>query len=78
MAFAHFEERRAKNPEAAQAFDNFCREQSPWLYDYTLFRALMEKNRGRETWDSWPEEQRSAAAARAWLEAIGPSAPEEI
>src|SRR6185295_295244 len=46
MAFAHFEERRAKNPESSQPFDNFCRDQARWLDDYALFRALMERNRG--------------------------------
>ncbi len=73
MAFAHFEERTVKNPDSSQPFDNFCREQARWLDDYALFRALMEKNRGRETWDAWPEEQRSVPAARAWLETIGPA-----
>ncbi len=71
-AFAHFEQRTANNETASQSFVDFCREHTSWLDDYALFRALMEKNRGRETWDQWREEHRSLGAARAWLQALGP------
>ena len=38
----------------------------------------MEKNRGRETWDRWREEHRSLGAARAWLQALGPTRREKF
>jgi 4-alpha-glucanotransferase len=72
-AFVHFHERTRQDEVAAKPFDDFCRAESPWLDDYSLFRALMEKNRGRETWDQWREEHRSLGAARAWLQALGPT-----
>lgn len=72
-AFAHFQKRAAESESAAQRFGDFCRDQSSWLDDYALFRALMEKNRGRETWDRWHEEHRSLGAARSWLQILGPA-----
>ena len=77
-AFAHFQERTLNDQTASQPFDDFCREQASWLEDYSLFRALMEKNRGRETWDQWREEHRSLGAARAWLQALGPTRREKF
>jgi 4-alpha-glucanotransferase len=70
-AFARFEERTANDPNAIHPFEEFCREQARWLDDYALFRALMEKNGGRETWDRWHEEHRSLGASRSWLEKFG-------
>ncbi len=56
------------------AFTEFRAAQKDWLESYVLFRALMEKNRGRETWDQWPEEQRSLGAAQSWLAGLKPKA----
>lgn len=69
-AFARFEQRRRENGEIAQTFDDFCRVEASWLDDYVLFRALMEKNRGREIWDRWREEHRSLTGARNWLQQL--------
>ena len=52
--------------------DAFCEAESSWLADYAFFRALMEENGNQETWDQWPEEHRTAAAAREWLAAQSP------
>jgi 4-alpha-glucanotransferase len=71
MAFTHFEEKRSVDPKRLQAFEDFCQVEGKWLEDYALFRALMEKNGGREKWDVWPEEHSSLGAARSWLERIG-------
>lgn len=71
-AFVHFQHRTLNDQTAAQPFDDFCREQASWLEDYALFRALMEKHRGRETWDRWGDDHRSLGAARAWLQRLGP------
>ena len=70
-AFEHFQLRSREDETRARSFDEFCREQANWLDDYALFRALMEKNRLRETWDCWREEHNSLGAARAWLQALG-------
>lgn len=69
-AFARFHERPGNNEAAAQSFSDFCQTESSWLDNYALFRALMERNRGRETWDRWSEEHRSLGAARAWLQRL--------
>jgi 4-alpha-glucanotransferase len=50
-----------------RVFHQFVESESFWLRDYTLFRALMEENKGSEAWDHWPEEQRTIENAREWL-----------
>ncbi|MGZ5503271.1 MAG: 4-alpha-glucanotransferase [Chthoniobacterales bacterium] len=62
-AFVHFQ----SHTDGHEHFANFCEREKSWLDDYITFRALMERNGGREAWDQWPEEQRSISAARAWL-----------
>jgi 4-alpha-glucanotransferase len=53
--------------ERGRSFDRFLKENSDWLADYALFRALMEENGGLPAWDRWPVEQQSPRSARAWL-----------
>ena len=62
----------------ATAFDDFCQRESPWLSEYTLFRALMERNGERETWDQWQPEHRSFSLALQWLETLPASARAEF
>ncbi len=67
-AFGHFSEQHLKrNTARARKFRAFEKTESCWLEDYTLFRVLMDENKGSECWDAWPEHQSSAARARAWL-----------
>jgi 4-alpha-glucanotransferase len=77
-AFAHFEQRTGNAADASQTFNDFCAAESSWLNEYALFRALMEKNRGRETWDEWREEHRSLGGAGAWLQQLGPTRREKF
>ncbi len=63
-AFARFSSRASGD----EAFAAFIEKEKPWLEDYVFFRALMEENGGTEAWDHWREEQRSAVAAREWLQ----------
>jgi 4-alpha-glucanotransferase len=51
------------------SFTAFREQEKSWLDDYVFFRSFMEENGGREAYDHWPEEQRSAESARRWLEA---------
>jgi 4-alpha-glucanotransferase len=60
-------QRFAERAGAAAEFDAFCESESTWLNDYSFFRALMEENDGRETWDQWPEQQRQPESAREWM-----------
>ena len=62
-AYAHFSRRN----DRTSAFDAFCEMEAGWLNNYAFFRALMEENGGRETWDQWREEHRRAESARDWL-----------
>jgi 4-alpha-glucanotransferase len=62
-AFARFHART----DGREGFQAFCEKERPWLDDYVFFRALMEKNGGREAWDHWPEEHRTVASAQEWL-----------
>jgi len=50
-----------------EQFATFQSAEAGWLEDYTLFRVLMEVNRGSEAWDQWQEEYRSIEKARAWF-----------
>lgn len=58
--------RFAQRDKPPGKFDEFCKSEAPWLDDYSFFRALMEENGGRETWDQWPEEQQRPESAREW------------
>jgi 4-alpha-glucanotransferase len=62
-AYRRFEQRSDRRVE----FDAFCETEAEWLNDYTFFRALMEENGGRETWDQWREEHRRTDSAGEWL-----------
>ena len=68
-SFANFSRRVREDEGCATDFGAFCEAEGAWLGDYAFFRALMEENGNRETWDQWPEEQRTAEAARDWLAA---------
>lgn len=62
-AYRRFEQRK----ERAAEFVAFCETEAEWLNNYAFFRALMEENGGRETWDQWQEAHRRAETAREWL-----------
>ncbi len=40
---------------------------NPWLANYTLYRALLDENNGRDDWESWPIEHQAPAAAEQAL-----------
>lgn len=65
-AYRRFAER---DDGGVSAFSTFCDTEAEWLSEYAFFRALMEENGGRETWDQWQEEHRQPEGARAWLAA---------
>jgi 4-alpha-glucanotransferase len=56
-----------RKEEKTADFKAFCEAEAKWLNDYAFFRALMDENNGRETWDRWQEEHRQPDEARAWL-----------
>src|SRR5204863_8349265 len=58
---------RQRKEEETADFNAFCETEAAWLNDYAFFRALMEENGERETWDQWREEHRRAESARTWL-----------
>jgi 4-alpha-glucanotransferase len=68
-SFENFSGRARENAAYAARFDAFCEAEGTWLLDYAFFRALMEENGNKETWDRWPEEHQTADAARDWLAA---------
>jgi len=70
-AFAHFLRQPATSSDA-EAFESFVKAEAEWLLDYAFFRALMEENGDRETWDQWRDEHRSADLARGCLAALSP------
>jgi len=68
-SFETFSRRKQEDAGSASGFDAFCESESDWLVQYAFFRALMEENEYRETWDQWREEHRTADSARAWCAA---------
>jgi len=58
-----------RKEEAKAAFHVFCEAEAEWLNDYAFFRALMNENGGRETWDCWRAEHQQPDSAREWLAA---------
>jgi len=53
-SFAHFRDREWRGgTRRAAGFREFCDEQSWWLDDYALFRALHARH-GERTWTDWP------------------------
>ncbi|MDP9100011.1 MAG: 4-alpha-glucanotransferase [Verrucomicrobiota bacterium] len=58
-----------RTEEERADFNAFCETEAEWLNDYAFFRALMDENGGRETWDRWREDHREADSAREWLAA---------
>jgi 4-alpha-glucanotransferase len=61
--------RFTESDERAPEFVAFCEKEASWLDDYAFFRALMQANGGRETWDQWPQKQQTPESARQWLRA---------
>jgi 4-alpha-glucanotransferase len=66
-AFENFQTRATESRQ--RAFAEFCHANSQWLEPYSFFRALMEVNGERETWDEWQPEHRAEESARTWLAA---------
>jgi 4-alpha-glucanotransferase len=71
-SFVNFSRRAGEDAAYATGFDVFCEAEGAWLVDYAFFRALMEENGNKETWDHWQHEHRTADSARAWLAAQPP------
>src|SRR5437660_11627456 len=63
-AFGNFQAQATETRR--RAFAEFCQANSQWLEPYSFFRAQMEVNGERETWDEWRPEHRAAKSARAW------------
>lgn len=64
--------------ERKRDFHEFVEHQSYWLRDYTLFRALMEENKGSEAWDKWAEDHQTIEGARQWLGNLSSDRQEKI
>jgi 4-alpha-glucanotransferase len=54
-----------------QAFDTFCREQSDWLEEFSLFMSLRQEFSG-QAWPEWPQglRTRSPGALQEWREKL--------
>jgi len=61
LLWAAFERAGQRREVAAFAKAN------PWLGDYTLYRALLDENGGRDDWESWPVAHQAPAAAEKAL-----------
>ena len=67
-AFGAFMEGASKaRNKRARAFQSWVESQGDWLSGFALFRVLMAEHE-TERWDQWPEDRRTLASARAWLE----------
>lgn len=66
-AFKNFRS-RAGDRERLKAFADFEQDNADWLPDYATHRALMSWHEGSEVSGNWPNEHRSPAAVRVWME----------
>ncbi len=66
-AFENFQ--KAKGARVRQ-FEKFIEEESEWLRDYALFRALGAWNDNDEVFTNWPAEHQNPEAAREWHASI--------
>lgn len=67
-----------KNDARSRRFRGFMEKQESWLEPYALFRILMDIHGGNERWDTWPNKQRTAARARAWMKALPAAKQREL
>ncbi|MEM9017499.1 MAG: 4-alpha-glucanotransferase, partial [Verrucomicrobiota bacterium] len=51
----------------ADAFSQFCEEESSWLNDYCLFRFFMDREGGTQVWQQWRAEYQDKESALASL-----------
>lgn len=51
-------------------FGDFETQESEWLHDYAIFRALMSWNGDDEVVTNWPLEHRSPEAAKEWMDQL--------
>lgn len=49
------------------AFEDFLRDESEWIKDYSLFRALVDEHGGNACWTQWAEHWQSPKLARMHL-----------
>lgn len=68
---------RRKTARAAE-FRRFLLENTAWLSDYALFRALIEENRNSRDWECWPTEHRRPTSAHSWLLSLPEKRREEL
>lgn len=68
---AHKNFRTAKgNKVRVKEFENFCNEESEWLESYAIFRALIAWNNDDEVVSNWPQEHRTPASAKEWMDSL--------
>lgn len=63
---------RGGGRERLRAFADFEQDNADWLPDYATHRALVSWHGESEVSGSWPNEHRSPAAARVWMEDLTP------
>lgn len=75
LLYAAFRAFRSRDGDKARvrAFAQFEQENSDWLPDYAMHRALVSWHGESEVSDAWPKEHRSPMAARLWLEDLAPA-----
>ncbi|MFZ4116480.1 MAG: 4-alpha-glucanotransferase [Chthoniobacterales bacterium] len=68
-AWSHFQQQET-HEQRVQDYHHFQKEESHWLDDYTLYRALLERNDNQEDFSCWTPHTRTASAARRWVETL--------
>lgn len=65
-AWARFQ-KKGKTQKSVQDYERFEQEESYWLPNYTLYRALLERHGGQEDFLKWDPITRKASSATCWL-----------
>lgn len=68
-AFEHFRLHHfGKKTDRERQFLRFCAAEHSWLYEYCVFRLLMDRSPSRENWEAWPVEYNTISKARAFVD----------
>lgn len=72
-AYAHW--KSGATPASGTEFKNFCKRESPWLEEFSLFMALKRyfERRGKPgAWNGWPQEliRRERGSLRRWRDSL--------
>ena len=66
-----------KGTERDKQFGTFCKDESNWLNDYSVFRMLMAREGNNQNWQEWDERYRTQEGATDFITELFKKNPEK-